>query len=134
MEQPLESPVTSKFKRNAETPDQQPLSFAPCGWSLWENNHVPNSSSLLSKGHWERVKCVAGQIHRSPVGSGTQSWAQPSASDSKESGLLPDARVVNYLDPTRPLPGRPPSLLSHLFSPYSGWCVVFKEGAFFLVL
>lgn len=63
------------------------------------------------------------------------SRAQPSASDSEESRLLPDARVVNYLDPTCPLTGRPPSLSPILsFSPYSGWCVAFKEGAFFLVL
>ena len=97
----------------SETWTQQPLCFASCGWSLWENNHFPNSSSLLPKGHWERVKCVAGQIHRSPTGSRTQSWARPWASDSMESGLLPDARVVNDLDPTRRcLGGLPPSLSS----------------------
>lgn len=78
-----------------------------CGWA----------DSL--KSYWEQ------DLHR----------AQPSASDSKEPRLLPDARVVNYLDPTRPLTGRPPSLSPVFsFSPYSGWCVAFKEGALFLVL
>ena len=114
--QPLKCPPPlppSSRETLSETWNQQPLSFASCGWSLWENNHVPNSSSLLPKGHWERVKCVAGQIHRSPTGSRTQSWARPSASDSMESGLLPDARVVNDLDPTRRcLGGLPPSLSS----------------------
>lgn len=45
-------------------------SLHPYGWSPWECNYVSNSS-LFSKGHWERVKYVAGQIHWSPVGSST---------------------------------------------------------------
>lgn len=136
--QPLKCPPPlppSSRETLSETWNQQPLSFASCGWSLWENNHVPNSSSLLPKGHWERVKCVAGQIHRSPTGSRTQSWARPSASDSMESGLLPDARVVNDLDPTRRcLGGLPPSLSSQVSPPTLDGVWFLKKGLSFLVL
>lgn len=84
-------------------------------------------------GHWEQVTCAAGRIHRSPTGSRAEPGSAP-ASDGTETGLLPDARVVmTWTHLACCLGGLPPSLIFS-FSPYSGWCVVFKEGAFFLVL
>ncbi|XP_029783062.1 proto-oncogene Wnt-3 isoform X1 [Suricata suricatta] len=79
--------------------------------------------------------CAFGQSHRSPLGSRTRSRAQPSAPDRKAPGLLPDARAVNHLDPSRRwLSGEASLPLSYVSHPAPDGVWFFKEGAFFLVL
>ena len=68
---------------------------------------------------------------------GLRGWGCPelgSALSIRQHGIRTLARRTcgKWPGPNPPLPGGPPSLSLILsFSPYSGWCVVFKEGAFF---
>lgn len=67
-ESPLSSPLPPSTGETTSCPIHSLPSRHPNGRFLRERDYGSDSPSLFSKGHWERVKCVAGQIHRSPMG------------------------------------------------------------------